>query len=469
MFVVEQDCPEICGNPALSRFVEECREQGWGYKRIWRMAKENGHDVGRDQFQMHCQHVERNVLSAIGDAEDRGEEVSLDWLARQGIDVPKDGDAVEFVAGTVAVEGPDGTSWIRVKPVAPAAEAVRRVEIRQAQPVEVVGDQRSGLTIHVPGDWRTWMVSPDPQVGYWLDSFGVWHTLHDERCFDLGHAVALGLAETEGLDGWLDVGDFGDIAAASRHNPTTIDLQTEGLNKTWERGSRELARRRWVVGPHGSVVVLGGNHDLRLRSKAQKEMPWLVGMKRAGDDEEFPVLSVPYLMRAKDYGVEWVPSFQNTYYKLNSNLCAFHSPAYGSKALDTARKIAAKVHMSVVHGHTHRREALAENIETKHGVRTMEIWSDGTWARIDGSVPAHAGTEDEYGNRMLASATPANVGVLSENWGQGFSIVHVEQGGAQRFAVERVAIWDGWCQFRGITFEAACDRDGNVTATEEAA
>lgn len=468
MFVVEQDCPAICGNPSLSQFVEECRSKGWGYKRIWRVARELGHDVGRDQFQIHCQHVERTVLTAIGDAEDRGEEVTVDWLERQGIDVPKEGDAVQFVAGTVAIEGPDGTSWIRVRPIQPPGETGERVEIRQAQPVEVVG--RPSLTIHVPSNWLTYLCSPDAQIGYWVDHRGTWHSTHDERTFAIGHAIAWAVAEDEGLDGWLDVGDFEDLAGPSRHNPTAIDTQVEGLNRGLQRGAEELARRRAVVVQGGEVIILGGNHDLRLRSKAQQEMPYLVGLRRPGDPEdEHPILSVPYLVRARDNNVTWVPSFPNAYYKLNSNLCAFHSPAYGSKALDTARKIAAKVHMSVVHGHTHRRESLAENIETDKGVRTIEVWSDGTWARLDGSVPSTNSTSDEEGNRMLASNVPPNVGVLSENWGQGLSIIHIEKDGAQRFSVERVAIWDGWAQFRGVTFQADCDADGIPTSREVAA
>jgi len=467
VFVVEQDCP-ICQLPSLASFVEECREQGLGYKRIWRMSKEQGHEVGRDQFQTHCAHVERNVMSAVGEAEDEGVVVALQWLERQGIDVPKDGDAVQFVAGTVAVEGPDGTSWIRVKPAEAAVKAAERVEIRQAQPVEVIG--RPTLSLYRPGKWLTYLCSPDAQIGYWVDHQGTWHATHDERSFAIGHAIAWAVAEDEGLDGWLDVGDFEDLAGASRYNPTAMDIQVEGLNKGLQRGSEELARRRAVVGESGDLIVLGGNHDLRLRRKAQQEMPFLVGLRRPGDPEdEYPVLSVPYLLRARDHGVTWVPSYPNAYYKLSSNLAAFHAPAYGTKALDTARKIAAKVHLSVIHGHTHRREAIAENIETDRGVRTLEIWSDGTWARLDGSVPSTKSTDDEYGDRMMASTASGPVGVLSENWGAGLSIVHFERTGRERFSVERVAIWGDWAQFRGVTFQADCDADGNRQESTEAA
>jgi 3',5'-cyclic AMP phosphodiesterase CpdA len=299
-----------------------------------------------------------------------------------------------------------------------------------------------------------------------VDSNNVWHTIHDERCFSLGHQIAQHVAETEGLHGWLDVGDLADLAAPSRHNPTAIDIRVEGLNKTWQRLSEEFALRRFVVGEKGELVVLSGNHDLRLSSSAAQKEPWLVGMRRADSvGDEHPVLSVPYLSRAQDYGVEWVPSFPSGYRKLNSNLVAFHSPSYGSKALETARKIAAKVHMSVYHGHTHRREALAENIETDRGARTLEIWSDGTWARIDGSLPGASSTRDEYGNRLMAGRlVNEKWGVLTPSMHQGLSIIHVEVGGRERFSAERIAFWDGWAQFRGKEFASAVDAEGNPHA-----
>jgi hypothetical protein len=426
-----------------------------GYKAIWRQLKAAGEMVGRDTVQAHCNHLERTVLTAVADAQDRGVPVSDDWFVSQGIELPPEG--TRWVAATVEQVGPDGQKhWVRVRPTDLPDE---RVELRQAQPVEVQG-RPSMPTVHVPGTWQTWLMSPDAQIGYWLHSDGSWVTIHDERCFSVGHQIAWAVAESDGLHGWIDAGDFADLAAPSRHNPTSIDLHVEGLNRTWQRGAEEFARRRALVGPEGEVVVTGGNHDARLQLAANKQMPYLVGMKRANDpDDEHPVLTVPYLMRARDYGVEWVDSFPSAYRRLNSNLVVIHSPAYGSKALDTARKIMNKIHASVYFGHIHRREALADNIETTKGARTMEAWSDGTWARIDGSLPGANSSFDEYGNRLIASASSNKVGILGPSMQQGMSVTHVEIGGRERFSVERIAFWDGWAQYRGQTFEADCDQN----------
>jgi hypothetical protein len=454
-------CALCEGDQALRGYVEALREEGAGYKRIWRALQECGYSFSRDVVQAHVlQHLDRGIMSAIGDAADRGDEMPMpeEYFAAHGVaNLPV---GLKLKAATMEERGPDGEKhWIRV---VPEVEENDRIEIRQAQPVNLVVPPFSTFDYLPQTSWRTWIATPDAQIGYWMDHKGIFHTIHDERCFDLVFQVASALAQDGGIHGWLDVGDFADLSAPSRHNPTKIDTHVNCLNMAFERGAEEFARRRSIIGPNGELVILSGNHDIRLQTRANQEQPYLVGMRRAGDpDDEHPVLTVPFLMRARDYDVEWVPSYPTAYRRLNSNLLAFHSPAYGSKALDTARKIAARVHASVIFGHTHRRESLAENIETTKGNRTMEVWSDGTFARTDGSLPSQRNTFDEYGDRLLVGNLPNKQwGMLSEAMHQGFSIIHVETEDRERFSVERVAIWDGFCQVRGQTFEASVDMEG---------
>ena len=451
-------CP-VCqsGNDALEALVSKLRGEGRGYKYTWGVAVEQGFTVTRDQMQEHCAHVERTVMSAHADAEDRGEEKTLEWYKRHGIDELPPG----FVAGTIAISNGTHTSWFRTKAEQAQAD---RVEVRQAEPV-VIDAPPVSITLWTPGTWQTWMVTPDLQCGYWLDNEGNWHTIHDERAVDVTHQIGLAIAMSEGLHGWLDVGDFLDLAALSTHNPGKIDLYVGCLNKSFQRGSEILATRRYLVGENGELVVLEGNHDIRFPKMTQERMPYLVGLRRADDPEdEFPVLSVPYMCRFRDHGVVWYPSYPGGFVKLNSNLVAFHAPAYSSKALESARKISNSIHSSTIFGHVHRRESLAQNIETAQGTRTLEVWSDGTLARLDGSVPSSQQTYDDQMNRVIQTRLQPKAGLLAENWHQGFSIVHVEVDGRERFSREPIVIWDGWAQWRGETFESTVDIEGNSLA-----
>ena len=455
--VLEGAC-RICAEPKATVAAASLREEGAGYKKVWRTLNPIW-GFGRDEVQRHCTHVERVLLTSIGEAEDRGVAVTDSYFTTRGIELPP--DDIHWVAATVEERGPNGARhWVRIKPEIDE-DPEDRVEIRQAEPINL--PPSPSPTILVKGNWATWISTPDVQIGYWKDSEGGWHTIHDESALNIVHQIAEAAASSEGLHGWLDQGDFMDLAAPSRHNPTTIDLHVDGLNLSTARASEELARRRWLVGEEGEVIVMGGNHDIRLPKRAASEMPYLVGLKRAGDpDDEHPMLSVPYLVRARDYGVEWVSSYPGGYRILNSNLIAFHAPAYGSKALDTSRKVAARIRASAVVGHIHRRESLAENIATLRGTRTLEIWSDGTLARIDGSLPAGDSTYDNSMNRVTAPSLPETQGLLGPNMQQGCSIIHVETGGRERFSAERIAIWDGWAQWRGTEFQSTCDVEGNV-------
>ena len=119
-------CP-VCqsGNDALEALVSKLRGEGRGYKYTWGVAVEQGFTVTRDQMQEHCAHVERTVMSAHADAEDRGEEKTLEWYKRHGIDELPPG----FVAGTIAISNGTHTSWFRTKAEQAQAD---RVEVRQA-------------------------------------------------------------------------------------------------------------------------------------------------------------------------------------------------------------------------------------------------------------------------------------------------------------------------------------------------
>ena len=466
--VPPEDCP-ICQDRRLADEVLRLKAQGWGYRRITdRLAVIRDVRIPRDTVADHCaSHLgvrggtdaELDPLASIGAAEDNAERI-VDikaYFANRGIEMPPEGWVVP--AATIEERGQDGQRhWVRVRP---EGEDPERIEIRQAEPI-IVDGIRPSPTIIVPGNWYTALISPDAQIGYFQDRNGAIHPIHDERCFDVGHQVALAVAADEGLDAWVDVGDFLDLAAISKYAPTAVDPYARCLNAAFERGSEELARRRFAVGDAGTVVVLDANHTDRFRRALLKEHPYLIGMKRGGDPEdEHPVLSVPYLVRARDYRVEWYSVWPSGYFVLNDNFVAVHSPAYGSQALSSAQKIANKIHASVVFGHIHRREQLALTIQTpRNGARTYEVFSDGCWARIDGALPSERNTYDDYGDRKTSLDANDKVGYLSEQMDQGFSIAHIERDGRQRFSVERIVIWDGWAQFRGQDFIASVDIEG---------
>lgn len=462
-------CP-ICENPALASFADEHRQAGHGYRRTWRMAKLMlGSQVGKHQFQRHfsqCSDRSGSAVYGVGDAQDAAEALVdiEDYFTAHGITLPPDGWKVR--AATVTEKDGNGNpNWVRIAPETPDED--ERIEIRQAEPVIVQGPAPSP-TVFMRGQWETWITTPDLQCGYWMDFDGNWHSTHDERAVDLTHQIARAVADSEGLAGWLDVGDYLDVAAFSTHKNGPGDMSVHALNKATQRGSDIAGIRRHILGPEGKLVILDGNHPIRMANQANNLMPWIVGLKRADDPEdEYPVLSVPFLCRFRDHGVRWINGYPGGYYRVNSNLVGMHAPVYGSQALATARKLSAVIKMSVVHGHTHRREALAVNDETDKGMRTYEIWSDGALCRVDGSVPSAKSSYNDKQDRIIASMLPDDEGLLSENWHAGLSVVHVDQSEKGLFSREAITIWGDWCMYRGVEFQATVDVEGNQLNGEQ--
>lgn len=314
----------------------------------------------------------------------------------------------------------------------------------------------------VSSDWQQWILTPDPQIGYHRDRNGEYHTIHDERAFDVAHQAACMLRDDGGLHGWADAGDFLDYSQLSRFDSSQAHIGADLMNLAHARGDRELGERRAVVGPDGPVIIAGANHDRWAawlkRIKAQN----LQQMERPRHEERYPPFSAPWWVNAEEHGVHWGVGYPNSYYALNSNLVVMHAPVMASQAAGTARKIAERVHASVYFGHIHRRERIAVNThDPEKGTRTFEVWSDGCLARTDGAVPGSGG-EDNFGEPVLATAgVSEGEGSIGPNWHQGFTIARVERGGRERFEINQVSIWDGWAALGGQEITARCDADGS--------
>lgn len=383
---------------------------------------------------------------------------------------------------TAYTEPSSGGSW-HVVVISVPVKPSERAEVRQAKPVVVrMPKPPRPLTVIKRRSWQTWMVSPDEQIGYSRAERGGFlhelpngerirvHTTHDERWFALGHQIAAAVSADGGLHGWASPGDLADAAAFSRWDPATGDTDAEVVNLGLDRTHREMAARRQVVGPDGELLVAGSNHDERFEKFAasvQKHGGRLVGLRRPGDpDDEHPMMTLPYMIRAHELGVEWVYGYPSVYRMLNRNMAILHCAQYGSKPLATARAHASKLRCNVVFGHTHRAEETSELVldADRRAVR-VDAWTDGTWGRSDGALPA--GTNGHSGSRKRLAPDdldPAHR-MLPTNAHAGCSIVHVEVDGDERVEVERVRFrQDGTAFWRGVEFRAGCDPDGVAVA-----
>lgn len=103
------------------------------------------------------------------------------------------------------------------------------------------------------------------------------------------------------------------------------------------------------------VVVHEGNHNQRLERMIRAYNGDLVGLKRARAQHELGVLTIGFLMRFDEMGVEYVTGYPNAEYWHEDHLKSFHGKLSVSDGSTMAR-IIGKSTVSCVQGHTHRAE-----------------------------------------------------------------------------------------------------------------
>jgi hypothetical protein len=319
----------------------------------------------------------------------------------------------------------EGPAW----PVVDRGPAVK-LDRRYRKPVEVDG-------------WRTAVIWPDTQVGYYRDVSGELVPTHDEAAI----ALALDLVRTIRPAKLIRVGDDLDLPELGKYRTTPAFADT--TQASIDRNTLLGAEQRAAAGPEAELVYLAGNHEERLSNYLLDNARAAFGLRRGQTTDGWPVMSVPYLCRLDEHGIDYRPGYPASDYTLvDGELDIVHGRHVTSrgqtahKYLDDADKV------SVLYGHIHRREYAARTFRHRGRARIIYAASPGCLARIDGAVPSTKGGTDLDGRPLIVAGR--------EDWQLGLGLVHYhpETG---RHVYENVAIeLDGptrWAHYRGRLYE----------------
>ena len=283
---------------------------------------------------------------------------------------------------------------------------------------------------------KTAIILPDPQIGFRRDL--VEDTLdpfHDERAM----SIALQIIADVAPDQIINLGDFLDFPSFSRFiQEPTFALTTQ---KAINRGYRFLVEQRSSA-PNAKVTLIAGNHDIRINKSIITNASAAFGLHRAEKPDNWPVLSVPFLLRLDELNVEYIDGYPAGEYWINDNLKCIHGVKVRSNG-STAMAVVADDRVSTIFGHVHRMELQYKTVNVKNGFKTRLAFTPGTLARIDGAVPSTNGGTDEWGKPVTRY----------ENWQQGIGIVHYEEGNGD-FHVYGVHIHNGKAMYNGKLYTA---------------
>jgi len=361
----------------------------------------------------------KEVLGKIADLLERNG-IDVDDIGRvqkvnlwQGFHKDADGEAqvVDLVGVSLSPSWDEGPKW----PVVTQAPAVRV--------------PKPSVVARAASEWSTAVILPDMQCGYFRAADGTLEPTHDEAA--IGIALAVVRDARPALI--VLVGDNADLPEFGKYRLTPAFQQT--TQATIDRLAVLCAQLRQAA-PDARIVWIAGNHEERLPRYIIDCASAAFGLRRGNTPESWPVMSIPFLCRFDDHGIEYLPGYPASSFWITERLRVIHGDKVASGG-STAHKYLGTEKVSVIYGHVHRREWAERTREDHDGPKTIMAASPGCLARIDGAVPSTKGGTDLDGRPLTRH----------EDWQQGVALVRYHDDG--RFAYEQVAIHDGWALHNG--------------------
>jgi len=317
----------------------------------------------------------------------------------------QDPDKVTFNWGVTS--NPNGGYWnklLNVKPIAEDAGQPKWPVIDQAAPVEIQWmplpskPARGGLLLSLKG--------ADTQIGFRALPDGTHEEFHDADAMD----TFVEVARIEQPDSIIILGDFLDLAGQGKY------IQEAGFARTTQM-SLDFAHE-WLsvlraAAPESKIVIIEGNHDKRMQNFIELNALAAFGLTRANMPDDWPVMSLPYLLRLDELDIEYMDAYPAAVYWDDDRTRNIHGTRANSKGSTTAQYTGDLPHINTWVGHTHRTEITYKTIMGARG-EAIESYSanPGALCKVDGTVPSVHGA-------LHANGTSAKV---VEDWQNGFGI-----------------------------------------------
>ena len=279
--------------------------------------------------------------------------------------------------------------------------------------------------------FKTCVVVPDIQIGYFRGRDGQLEPTHDEKAI----MICLKMIQELKPDVIACVGDNLDLPEMGKYVVYPAYAQT--TQAAIDRATFFCAQMR-AMAPDAKIIWLAGNHEERMPKYLLMNAAAAYGLRKGNTPDSWPVLSVQYLCRMDEFGVEYRPGYPAADFWVNEKLRIIHGDRVKSSG-STAHVYLNQEKTSVIYGHIHRIETAFKTREDFDGPRTIMAASPGCLARIDGAIPSTRGGVDLDGRPLIRY----------ENWQQGMGVVSYEDSGAHRFSYDVIPIYDGWALYQG--------------------
>jgi hypothetical protein len=304
--------------------------------------------------------------------------------------------------------------------------------ISQADPVRIVYSRRKP----VERDYKVLVAFGDNQIDYRLID-GIYVPIHDERVMRVTRMIC----QEYQPDVIVNLGDTIDLAGLSRFAPDSNHFQ-HSMNPAFNAVHQMYAELR-ADNPNARIAEVDSNHNTRLTKFMLKQAPELYGIRQAGVEHEYPVMTYPFLANLGALGVEWYSGYGAAEMVYGQEYDAppiifRHGNTVVSNGSTASKESSQNPENHVVRGHGHRAETHHRTTRAGNYLTSMMV---GCSCRVDGHVPSYHSAVDDRG-------TPVRT---QENWQQGIAVITDYQDGTYQF--DHVLINNGVARYEGRIFD----------------
>jgi len=288
----------------------------------------------------------------------------------------------------------------------------------------------------VKRDHRVYVAMGDAQIDYRRLDDNTLLPLHDERAMSVARMITADLQPDE----IVNLGDNVDLAGLSRFSPDS-DHFHRTMGPSFQRAHDYYAELR-ADNPDAKIVEVSSNHEVRLRNWVLKHMPQMYGVKRPGSEDDYPVMTYPYLANLNHVGVDWIGGYGAAEYFIggNKDLVARHGEQTATKTQSAASKIMlAYNETNNVHGHAHEMSMATRTLRSGKVLTSLAV---GSLCDTTGLVPGfHSAVDD---NNMPVHR--------QQNWQNGIAVIY-DYGNSQ-YQFNSIPIQNGTAFYNGKEYSA---------------
>jgi metallophosphoesterase superfamily enzyme len=274
---------------------------------------------------------------------------------------------------------------------------------------------------------KTAFIFSDAQIGYLINpETKELDPIHDPAAMEVAMQVMQSVRPSE----VAIIGDWLDLAFASRW---AQHAEFDTPNESIQAGYDYLREIKANAGPQlEKFTFVEGNHDQRLEKMLLEHNKTAMRIKRASSTSEWPVFTLPYLLRFDELGIKTTGRYPGGDYYMMPDLMLTHAPPR-----------VAEINASVIHGHQHKISMSPRVAHSSAGRQTYFMYDIGCLCRVDTTSDLQ---------RLMVTHVPSDRG--RTNWTQGVAVVNILDGKIPFYSVDLVSINDGKCLYGGQFYDA---------------